>query len=163
MPFFTTSFPIGTDTGAQQQVPLRLNSSLICKDISSVDFPSQCPGNASFIAAFSNVNSPEAKVDSTKSPPLFSFQLCAPKSTASPWRITRDRQDIQEGYYLDFQYSPAASPSTTGNDPRTNFTQRCHANTTMGYFELPNVWNNHSTGPLLEKAPNENKNGYIGI
>ena len=77
----------------------------------------------------------------------FSFRMCAPDypkvsfSQYSPG--SRDRQDLSEDLYLDLSQSSA------------NITYHCGINTTIGYFELPNYWNNHNAGELLSKWPNK--------
>ena len=40
--FFTTSIPVGTDTGILRAIALRLNSSLSCEAVPHTDFPSNC-------------------------------------------------------------------------------------------------------------------------
>ena len=69
-------------------------------------------------------------------------------------------QEATEKFFLDFQYTKAKEHVSSENDdvnqpypisdPLTNFTRRCQSDTTLGYFELPNNWNNHSAGPLDE-------------
>ena len=73
--------------------------------------------------------------------------MCASRNTTSPWRITGDKQDILEEYYLDFQYSTSTNLTKTPQDYRTGFT--------------PSTWNNHSAGPLLIASPSgEGSDGF---
>ena len=44
------------------------------------------------------------------------------------------------------------------NDGGSNFTQHCYGNSTLGYFELPNYWNGHVAGSLLDKVPPNGRN-----
>ncbi|KAF2787129.1 hypothetical protein K505DRAFT_317237 [Melanomma pulvis-pyrius CBS 109.77] len=58
----------------------------------------------------------------------------------SPWNRTRDRQDITEDLYLQFEaYSIRIYKITV--------------KTTLGYFELPSYHNGNKPGPILEKDP----------
>lgn len=82
---------------------------------------------------------------------------------SNPWHGTNSRQDTTEEFFLDFQYTNAKKQGTSEDDnaysfptidPLTNFTRRCRSSTTLGYFELPNNWNNHSAGPFYEGCSN---------
>lgn len=86
----------------------------------------------------------------------------------SPWKNTPDRQDITEEFWLDYQRTP--QPVDGGiwgiTDGGSNYTQHCYGNSTLGYFELPNYWNGHVAGPLLDKVPPNGpnltyRNGYL--
>ena len=70
--------------------------------------------------------------------------------TNSPWKATRDRQDITELLYLNVTLEDK-SVKTGITDNSTVF--KVQANSTAGYFELPNYMNG-GPGPLLEKDPN---------
>ncbi|KAF2471795.1 uncharacterized protein BDR25DRAFT_285399 [Lindgomyces ingoldianus] len=63
----------------------------------------------------------------------------------SPWKPTRDRQDITETLYLNI---------TTGSISSSNSEfYRATVWTTLGYFELPREANGNQPGPLLAKDP----------
>lgn len=156
-PFFTSSFPVGTDTGNSRVYALRLNSSLQCDSIEPSEFPAPCGGSRPFETTYSNVDSPGSSLNSY-SCSLFTFRICLP-SESNPWYGTNIRQDTMEEFFLDFQYANAKERRSwedddTTIDPLTNFTRRCRSNTTLGYFELPNNWNNHSAGPLYGECSN---------
>ena len=157
-PFFTSSSPVRTDTGQYRVYALRLNSSLQCDSIEPSEFPAPCGGNTPFESSYSNVNSLGSSLNSYPCS-LFTFRVCLP-GESNPWYGTNSRQEANEEVFLDFQYTKAKEhvSSETGDvgypypttDPLTNFTRRCRSSTTLGYFELPNSWNNHSAGPLDE-------------
>ena len=157
-PFFTASYPVIIDTGQYRVYALRLNSSLQCDSIEPSEFPAPCGGSMPFETSYSNVNSLGSSLNSYPSS-LFTFRVCLP-GESSPWHGTNSRQEATEEFFLDFQYTKAKEHVTSENDdvnhpypttdPLTNFTRRCRSSTTLGYFELPNNWNNHSAGPLDE-------------
>lgn len=158
-PFFTSSSPVRTDTGQYRVYALRLNSSLQCDSIDPSEFPVPYGGSMQFETSYSNVNSSGSSLNSY-SCSLFTFRVCLP-GESNPWYGTNSRQDTTEEFFLDFQYTNAKEHGTSEDDdayehpypttdPLTNFTRRCRSSTTLGYFELPNNWNNHSAGPLYE-------------
>jgi len=130
---------------------------LFCDTVAQQAFPTSCLGNASFNASYTNADDSAIKLAKYQSLP-FSVRICAPRNTTSPWEVTGNRQDIMEEFYLDFQYPSLNQSAPTEMDPRTGFTHHCRATTTMGYFELPNDWNNQSAGPLLESYPDYDAN-----
>ena len=67
--------------------------------------------------------------------------------TRSPWRATRNRQDITELLYIN--------ATINGFDwPRQDTTVfKVQANSSAAYFELPNYLNEGVAGPFLEKDP----------
>lgn len=147
---FTATYPVGTDTGVIRQLALRLNSSINCETVAESEFPSSCPGNRPLHQNYTNIlddsDSDPFNGDSTK----FRTRICAPGDyTASPWQGVGNRQDIFEEFWIDTQYTPLSS--TDGS----NFTQHCHGNSSIGYFELPNYWNGHVTGKLFDEFPAE--------
>jgi len=52
----------------------------------------------------------------------------------SPWKATRDRQDISEEMFLNLTYGTLINPVTFGKPP-DNMTLKLVVNTTLGYFE----------------------------
>ena len=136
---------------------MRLNSSLQCDSIEPSEFPAHCGGSRPFETTYSNVNSPGSSLNSY-SCSLFTFRICLP-SESNPWYGTNIRQDTMEEFFLDFQYTNAKERDTLEDDdmtidPLTNFTRHCRSNSTLGYFELPNNWNNLSAGSLYEGCSN---------
>ncbi len=152
LPFFVSFYANGTSTGVLREHALRLNSSLQC-DLGK-NFPSFCPGENPFTANYTwkatvNTTTPENGAGRTFN--LLQFRVCAPGDVSkSPWDLNNDRQDITEDVYLDYL---AMGPML--NRVGAKFTIRCTANTTRGYFELPNYWNSNKVGNLLNKWPSE--------
>ena len=147
---FTANFPVGTDTGMLQEYVLRLNYTIHCKNLTQTEFPSTCPGNNPFDITYTNINGSDPNPFSDESSRKYHVRICAPGDTGtSPWKSTGDRQDISEEFYLDSQFTDNAQ----GGRALNNFTQHCTASTSMGYFELPNYYNNHTSGELLEELP----------
>ena len=75
----------------------------------------------------------------------------------SPWKPTRARQDFSEKLYFNVTRTSALidhMPGWAGGPPGTFF-YSVAVNTTAGYFELPNIMNNQSVGPLLVDDPND--------
>ncbi|KAM0795838.1 hypothetical protein BDR22DRAFT_966651 [Usnea florida] len=114
---------------------------------------------ASFLATPFFTSSSPVRIDTGQYRVLFTFRVCLP-GESNPWYGTKSRQEAKEEFFLDFQYTKAKEHVSSENgdvgypypttDPLTNFTRRCRSSTTLGYFELPNSWNNHSAGPLDE-------------
>lgn len=150
---FIATFPVGTDTGVLRELALRLNMSVSCSLVPQSDFPSTCPGHVPLYQTFSNIKSSTSGPFGDLSNPRYHAQMCAPGNTRlSPWNNTSDRQDITEEFWLDYQQTP--HDGIWGNrDESSNYTQNCYGNSTLGYFELPNYWNGHVAGPLLDKVP----------
>lgn len=140
-PFFTTSIPVGTDTGILRAIALRLNSSLSCEAVQETALPSNCyegPSKNSTPSAEHNVR---IRVSGDFKPPT-----------------GEDRQDISEDYWFNFQVDndtkassvASASGSPVQADQAYNFCHHCQQNTTIAYFELPNYWNNHTTQDIID-------------
>ncbi|KAI0424062.1 hypothetical protein F5Y09DRAFT_325489 [Xylaria sp. FL1042] len=145
---FTAAFPSNLDTGVLRYHAMRLNTSVQCEAVSRDNFPETCPGPMPF---YGNLSLPSRKEEDDPMYGLPNIQIrwCVPGNiSASPWSTNRDRQDIAEDMFVDV-FMP--------RDPLyvdvivANFTTHCSANTTRGYFELPNSHNNFTHGPLLEK------------
>jgi hypothetical protein len=141
-PWFISLLPAGTDTGVLHQLALRINSSLTCNVVPVASFPTPCPGPNHFEAYYSNTaNYGDTDYNTSE---LFSFRVSAADDPeASFVQGDRDRQDISEYTYLDLSY------------PTANLTYRCGLDTTAGYFELPNYWNNYTAGEILALWPPE--------
>ena len=153
---FISTFPVGTDTGVLRDLALRLNVSVSCDLVPQSEFPSECPGDYPLSQAFTNINITTSTPFGDSAHPRYRARICAPGDTlSSPWKNTANRQDISEGLWLDYERTPqSADGSTWGiRDGGSNYTQHCYGNSTLGYFELPNYWNGHVVGPLLDKIP----------
>lgn len=134
---FTTAFPVGTHTRVLQVPGLRIRSTVDCKNISASAFPTECSGPRPFNTTYS----PQGDEDES---PTFQFRLCAPGEFGYlPWKNTIDKQNISEKLFMDYQ----------AGDTRDSFTYHCVANSTMGYFELPNQWNDHKAGDVFDVMP----------
>jgi len=156
---YTATFPVGTDTGLIRQLALRLNSSVDCKIVAESEFPESCYGQNPFNQVYTNIANSESSdprlfdpyQTSQTNPRKFRARTCAPGNiTMSPWRASGHRQDISEEFWLDLQYTPET------NSSGSNFTQFCQGKSTLGYFELPNYWNGHMAGDVLNRLPSPN-------
>jgi len=153
---FIATFPVGTDTGALRDLVLRLNMSVSCSLVPQSDFPSTCPGDGPLHQAFSNINSSTSAPFGDLFNPRYHARICAPgNTTLSLWKNTTDRQDPTEEFWLAYQRTLLLADGGTWGitDGGSNYTQHCYGNSTLGYFELPNYWNGHVAGPLLDKVP----------
>jgi hypothetical protein len=138
--FFLSGMPNNATTGTLRQHAMRLNSSVGCSKIAKTDFPVPCPGEEPFTATYEMAND-------------ISVRICVPgKLGVFPWTLSRNRQDIVEALYLDmWDTHKYRALDLDGDD--TDSTVRCEVKTTRGYFELGNLRNNATYGPLLEKWP----------
>ena len=138
---FIAQLPAQFNTGLIRQFLPRLNSSLTYDAVNIAEFPQNCgslPG-----AFYAEYNGRGASYEN------YSIQACMPGDlTESPWRATRNRQDIAELLYLNITINGFDWPAHS----TTVF--KVQANSTSGYFELPNLLNGGAPGILLEKDPN---------
>ncbi|GKZ27355.1 hypothetical protein AbraIFM66951_005097 [Aspergillus brasiliensis] len=146
------SIPVNSvTTGIISDHAFRFNTSVASEEVSEDSYPDSCGGLGSFTAStLANLSDIDASYDIPSSANgVMEVKVCALGDSQSfPWNITRNRQDIAEEAYIHFN-SVAMSFLTNGS--RTaSWTQRIRANTTAGYFMLPNYINNYQTGPLLE-------------
>jgi hypothetical protein len=142
--FFVAGLPADTTTGVLRQHLMRLNSSIECKEIDPGMFPSPCPGNRPFTVSWERVLNTDVSI-------------CVPGDyTAFPWTLNHSRQEHLEEIYIDINDTNVPL-DTTWDSPDSPFNTssitRCTANTTRGYFELCNIWNNNTYGPLLGQWP----------
>lgn len=161
IPWFASAAPITADTGLLRVYSLGMGSSVNCAPISSNDFPSKCPGSNPFSTNCSNVDPTRSAISGNTSQSWadpFVFRVCAPGDvSSSPWQPTLDRHQISEDLYLDNQDYSAAEIAT-------NYTYRCIAESTLGYFELPNQWNGFISDDILATAPDvDDISTYGGI
>ncbi|PGH13598.1 hypothetical protein AJ79_03591 [Helicocarpus griseus UAMH5409] len=125
------------NTGLFQSHSFRFNSSVHCTNVTEDMFPRPCNG----FSSSTSINSTDTN--------RRGFEICAPGDMHRfPWNMTRDRQDIEEEVFLQFN-GPAMSFLSEGMN-NSSYTQRCTAQTTAGYSMLPN-YKNANLGPLLDK------------
>lgn len=145
IPFYVTAFPPDFSTGVLREHAIRLNTSVSCETVPRLSFPEICPGERPLAGEFSN--------QETRN------RFCvAGDYTSVPWTIDRNRQDITEELWVD-NYIPYESPislvSSFVESAVNNITVHCVANTTRGYFELPNFHNGNVPGTLLGDWPSQ--------
>lgn len=160
---FTAAFPTGTDAGVFRNLGLRLNVSVSCANVAQSDFPFSCAGDNPLNQTFSNIkNNSDPTPFGGFEKPRYRVRICAPgDSSKSPWQYISDRQDVYEEFWLDFQRTilpPGPNDYTRVDAGGSNFTLHCYGNSTLGYFELPNYWNGHVAGCLLDKVPPNGRN-----
>lgn len=145
IPFYVTAFPPGFNTGVLREHAIRFNTSVSCETVPRSSYPDVCPGDRPLTGEFSN--------SETRNRYCVSGDY-----TAVPWSIDRNRQDIVEELWVD-NYIPYGSRisllSSFVESPVNNITVHCVANTTRGYFELPNFYNGDTPGTLLEAWPSQ--------
>ncbi|KAF2229483.1 hypothetical protein EV356DRAFT_455776, partial [Viridothelium virens] len=143
---FLAQLPPSINTGLIRQFLPRMNSSATRDAIAESDFPVECE---SLPGAFYVHYNHDGVFNSTNFAGSWSAIACMPSNqTHSPWQATRDRQDISEQLYLNI-----STNSTSSNLTAYTGLFRITLNTSMGYFELPNYYNDQQPGPLLDKSP----------
>lgn len=134
---FVAALLSDTTTGVLRQHAMRFNSTVECKPIEQSQFPKECAGEKPFQAEIKRRTDKDTGI-----------KVCAPgEYDKFPWTLSRNRQDIMEELYIGLNIY---SNSDGGH---VNTTIYCKASTTRGYFELGNVYNNQTYGPLMEKWP----------
>lgn len=137
---YLAQLPSGYNTGLLRQYVPRINSSVEYSNVSVNEFPPNCtdiPGAYYIEYAAFDQNMTSVQV-----------QVCMPNDQSkSPWRMTQDRQDISESLFLNFTFGTLYNPYSELNPPNATF--KLSANTTLGYFELPNYRIGPNGGPLL--------------
>ena len=136
---------------------MRLNSSADCIRIDERAFPETCSGPHPLIASY--ISHTEPIYYGPKTLGNFTVNVCVPgDSHTSPWTLSRDRQDISEDLFIKVHVPYNTSWEwylTTMIGDVKNLTVQCTANTTRGFFEMGNIRNNFTAGPLLEKWPDQ--------
>ena len=147
---FLAQLPVDYNTGLIRQFALRLNSTAWREAVDEDDYPANCdslPG--AFHVNYSSV-SPNNATTVMTGWDTWSLTACMPADLRqSPWRKTRDRQDLTEDLYLNislpyYQPNPFSIPGGLF---------KVSLNTTAGYFELPNYMNGQQPGKLLDEDP----------
>ncbi len=132
--FYVSALPRGTATGALRYHALRQQSEARCDTVPRSSFPSTCPGDSPFTTSLSQ--------------PGMTIRVCSPgAANQSPWKRTRNRQDVSEDLWIDAQFN------VTRIDTSPGFTVHCTSNSSLGYFELPSQHNGNTPGPLLDRWP----------
>ena len=135
--YWFSILPNATSTGVIKQHALRFNSTLECDDPGQVD---------SFIC--SETQSVRYDFPQSDGSEELKINLCLPQAwNTSPWKLQRSAQDISEHVFMDFNIG--------GGSNNTGFALSCTCNTTMGYFELPNLKNGNRPQPLVRDWPPE--------
>ena len=164
---FTTSVPVGTDTGVIRNIAMRINSSVSCELVPQEQIPNSCGVGGSFNVNFSNIDKDSDSAPFTKpNSPKYRGRVCSTNNaTGSPYKETILRQDFFEEFWLDFEFTQLyetyygdrhdAAYGELSDDLSTlvevsNFTQHCSGNTTLAYFEIPNYFNGYQLGNLLD-------------
>ncbi|OKL57641.1 hypothetical protein UA08_06982 [Talaromyces atroroseus] len=139
---FIAQLPSNYNTGLIRQFAPRLNSTLTYTQVDESEFPENCDQiTGAFYASYN------ATVQ--KDYDFYTTEVCMPADLRkTPWNSTRLRQDISETLYLNISQTSSSTYSSSG-------VYRVQANTTAGYFELPNYLNNNTAGPLLDNGPEE--------
>lgn len=163
-PFWVAALPNGTTTGVLSEHALRLNYEVACAGIDFDDFPVSCPGARPFTVSLTT-NPPDYGSSSWAAEDNSSLRVCVPGNFGeSPWDRSRDVRTISEEIFFH---------SKIGGDPVgmfsgegvSSFAMRCEVNTTRGYFELGNAFNDFVPQPLVERFPRgpdaERFNNYV--
>lgn len=141
--FFASSLLRATSTDALRYHAIRQKSLSNCEIVSREDFPPTCPGANPFVAEYYRGG--------------VYFRVCVGgNQNQALWGLTRNTQLASEHIWMDAGFGNASNATdysfaNNGVLPR-NFTMHCTANSTRGFFELKNLYNN-SSGPLLERWP----------
>ncbi|CAG7988839.1 unnamed protein product [Penicillium salamii] len=156
---FIAQLPNGFNTGVLRQYAPRLNSSAQVESLSLSELPAVCNTDRSFHVSYQGTD--------------WAVQACYPLKTypnstdglyplgqerslrydESPWRQTRDRQDVSEELFLGLKLKNQSR--TVGPESTRFFEQawKITASTTSGWFELPNYMNSGKPGALEDKDP----------
>ncbi|EKG22443.1 hypothetical protein MPH_00177 [Macrophomina phaseolina MS6] len=144
--YFVAQLPYGYNTGVGRNHVPRFNTSVQYDMVSVDDVPEGCfsdEENAGFIK-YSYDSFEETYPGYNRS---FHVRTCISNDALrSPLIRTRNRQDFDEAFYLNISIS-GWRYSTTAD--QTIF--KVSARTTVGYFELPNYYNNARHGPILDE------------
>lgn len=139
-PRFVAAIPEGTTTGVLREHVTRLNSTVSCTSLDMSGFPAMCAGENPFQASLEYRGDYDwGKSDSNSS----AIDICAPGDLGKhPWTVSRNRQELSEEVFLRFS-----------GDEYTAGVVHCTGLTTRGYFELGNMHNGNTFGPLLDAWP----------
>lgn len=145
----------GTTTGVLPQHAMRMNNSLACEQMEFDDVPNDCPGQRPFTSRFLFGDLADLENSTLTN---FELRVCVPGNfIQSPWRNSREAETITEEIFLGMNITDtgpvALDPGFGGGYGHGPFGLHCTANTTRGYFELGNAYNDFTPQPLLERFP----------
>ncbi|KAM0147736.1 hypothetical protein ACHAPG_010396 [Botrytis cinerea] len=140
------------NNGMYNSTGLRMNTSITCFIIPQRQFPTVCPGISPWTTSI-NLNTVDNSMYIEYAGYAISglsLNVCVPGNKfAFPWSVNRTLQTIEELLYLDIGWSMKdIGYEPTEIESLKNYTQKCIAETTFGYFNLPTYGNNRA-GPLL--------------
>lgn len=149
---FVAEIPFGYKTGFKRAYIPRFNTSIDYENITTNDAaPDGCftdEDDSDFIKyGYDYVDEEDSNLD-------WHIRTCMSSSALKTPLMdgTRDRQDFEEVFYLNI------STANSWWEYHTSNIFRVRARTTIGYFELPNNYNNNGThGALLDKFPSVSK------
>lgn len=142
---FMAQMPSGFNTGFERAWIPRFNTSVDYERIAQSSAPFGCFTNDSDADLIKHRYDWEES-DPEEDANYWSVRTCiSSEALQSPLKNeTRDRQDFEEVFYIDISGKTRSSVLTPG-------TWKVSAQTSVGYFELPNYHNDGTPGPLLEK------------
>ena len=151
-PLWISTIPNGTTTGVLREHAMRMNFSITCDSVPPGDFPADCSGSHPFTADYEWNENPQESDQSS-----FRLSVCVPGSyVTSPWSRSRDASTIEEEIYMGVL--PIGAPKNASLTSSllwegTALVTHCRVNTTRGYFELGNNFNEMAPQPLLDRFP----------
>jgi len=165
---FLAQLPVGYHTGVIKQYIPRINSTVRWETLPPAGMPVGCGEMPdSFYVHYANSTLPsEASLGYIGGQPRnWSIQACMPgNQSMSAWNDTYKRQDFTEVLYLKIfvmGYEDDLGPTQSFDSPTTSGVFKITADTTAGYFELPNYMNGGQAGPLIEGVPDDDDHcGY---
>ncbi|KAF5872791.1 uncharacterized protein Bfra_006154 [Botrytis fragariae] len=138
--------------GMYNSTGLRMNTSITCFIIPQREFPTVCPGPSPWTTSINLTTA-----NNTMTIEYIAYGInglilnaCVPGNKyAFPWSVNSTLQTIEEELYFDIGWTMTdIGHELTGIGSLQNYTQKCTADTTFGYFNLP-TYANSSAGPLL--------------
>lgn len=148
---YMTPFHFDFNTGVfpEPQFAPRINTTHTVTNITESDFKQECRNETKTGAFYANY-APKVETGTIKG---LQVEVCITGDVSqSPWSPTRDRQDISETLYFSF-VQDLTRYQAGGSTYNPNQWYKVVANTTLGYFELPNRMNGYIAGPVLKKDP----------
>jgi hypothetical protein len=142
---FVAQLPSGFNTGLLRQYAPRVNTTATYMEVNKI--PDECMTGQSFQASFSG---PENRTDFRA---YWSISICLPV-IKYPIQGVRERQDFQEDLYMTIETftNDHMRMFSTGAERLSKSTYKLSMQTTIGYFELPNYYNDGIPGPLIDKS-----------
>ncbi|THV49845.1 hypothetical protein BGAL_0176g00040 [Botrytis galanthina] len=140
------------NNGMYNSTGLRMNTSITCFIIPQRKFPTVCPGPSPWTTSINltTVNNTMTSEYTGYVINGLNLNVCVPGNKFTfPWSVNRTLQTIEEELYLEIGWTMKdVGDEPTGIESLKNYTQKCTADTTFGYFDLP-TYSNNSAGPLL--------------